>query len=115
MSLTIWHNPRCSKSRMALELLKEKGYNPEIVHYLETPPSYAVLEGVLHMLGKEPREIMRTGESVYKNNGLENPSLSRESLIQAMVDHPILIERPIVISKGKAALGRPPENVFEIL
>lgn len=115
MSLSIYHNPRCSKSRQALKLLEEKGVQPEIVKYLDTPPDHATLARILEMLGLEPRELMRNKEKEYKELGLNDPRLTREQLIDAMVAHPRLIERPIVIKDGKAALGRPPESVLEIL
>lgn len=115
MSVEIYHNPRCSKSRQTLQLLKEQGVEPEIVEYLKTPPDKAELKKILTMLGIEPRELMRKKEQEYKAAGLDNPDLSPDQLIQAMVDHPRLIERPIVIKNGRAALGRPPEKVLEIL
>ena len=115
MTTKIYHNPRCSKSRQTLQLLQEQGDQPEIVEYLKTPPSAAELAGILDLLGLEPRQLMRTKEAEYKENGLDDPTLSREQLIAAMVAHPKLIERPIVIHNGKAALGRPPENVLDIL
>ncbi len=115
MSVEIYHNPRCSKSRQTLQLLEEQGVEPEIVEYLKTPPDKAELEKILTMLGIEPRELMRKKEQEYKAAGLDNPDLSPDQLIQAMVDHPRLIERPIVIKNGRAALGRPPEKVLEIL
>jgi len=115
MSVAIYHNPRCSKSRQALTLLQEKGIEPEIVKYLDTPPDHATLSRILDQLGMEPRELMRKKEKEYKENGLDNPALSRDQLIDAMVAHPRLIERPIVIKDGKAALGRPPEKVLDIL
>lgn len=115
MTTTIYHNPRCSKSRQTLQLLEEHGVQPEIVKYLETPPDAATLTTLLDMLGLEPRQLMRKGESEYKTLGLDNPDLDRCALIRAMVATPKLIERPIVVSNGKAALGRPPENVLEIL
>ena len=115
MPVSIYHNPRCSKSRETLKLLEEKGVEPEIVKYLDTPPDHATLERILEMLGLEPRDLMRKKEKEYKDNGLDNPELTREQLIDAMVTHPRLIERPIVIKDGKAALGRPPESVLEIL
>ncbi|SFN11287.1 arsenate reductase (glutaredoxin) [Marinobacter pelagius] len=111
----IFHNPRCSKSRQTLELLNERGIEPEIIRYLETPPTAEELGNILDMLGCEPRELMRTKETEYKELGLDNPELSREQLLQAMSEHPKLIERPIVIRNKKAALGRPPENVLTIL
>lgn len=115
MTVTIFHNPRCSKSRATLALLEEKGVTPKIVTYLDTPPSAGELDGILKALGKEPRELMRKGEEPYKVLGLEDESLSREALIKAMVENPILIERPIVVNGKKAAVGRPPESVLEIL
>ncbi len=115
MSITLYHNPRCSKSRQTLELLTQKGVEPEIIEYLQTPPDAQQLEQILTMLGLEPRQLMRTGEAEYKDNNLADPALSRAQLIQAMVDHPRLIQRPIVLHNSKAALGRPPESVLEIL
>ena len=115
MSVEIYHNPRCSKSRQALQLLKENGFDPSITEYLKTPPDKAELERILDMLGMEPRDLMRKKEAAYKEAGLSNPELTREQLIQAMVEHPKLIERPIVISNSRAALGRPPEKVLDIL
>lgn len=114
MSVEIYHNPRCSKSRQTLQLLQEQGVDAEIREYLKTPPDHETLESVLKMLNMEPRELMRKGEQEYREAGLDNPELSREQLIQAMLDHPKLIERPIVISNGRAALGRPPESVLEL-
>ncbi len=113
--ITIYHNPRCSKSRQTLELLGNQGVEPEIVEYLKTPPDAEQLAEILDLLGLQPRELMRTNEAEYRDNGLDDPELSRAQLIQAMVDHPGLIQRPIVLCNGKAALGRPPESVLEIL
>ena len=115
MSVKIYHNPRCSKSRQTLQLLEDQGVEPEITEYLKTPPDKATLEQILDMLGLEPRELMRTKEAEYKEQGLDNPELSRDQLIQAMIDTPKLIERPIVIKDGKAAIGRPPEKILDIL
>lgn len=115
MSVRIYHNPRCSKSRATLELLRERGIEPEIIHYLETPPSADELANMLELLGKEPRGLMRKGESEYAENKLDDETLSRDALIAAMVQHPRLIERPIVLANGKAAVGRPPESVLDIL
>ena len=115
MTVTIYHNPRCSKSRQTLGLLQENNVEPEIVEYLKTPPDAETLEKLLDMLGLEPRELMRKKEREYKENDLANPDLSREELIAAMVTHPKLIERPIVVQGRKAALGRPPESVLDIL
>lgn len=115
MTVTIWHNPRCSKSRQTLALLRERGVEPEIVEYLKTPPAAGELEAVLEKLGMEPRDLMRRKEAAYKETGLDDPALGRRQLVEAMVAHPVLIERPVVLAGGKAALGRPPENVLAIL
>lgn len=113
--ITIYHNPRCSKSRKTLQLLHERGYEPKIIEYLKTPPSSDALNTILQQLKMEPRDLMRTKEPIYKQINLDNPGLSHTELIDALIEHPILIERPIVLANGKAALGRPPENVFNIL
>ncbi len=113
--ITIYHNPRCSKSRQTLALLEEGGASPELVLYLDTPPSEVEIRGLLAKLGLSPRELMRKGEEVYKEKGLADDSLSEEQLIAAMSAHPILIERPIVVSGDRAVLGRPPENVLDLL
>jgi len=115
MSVTIYHNPRCSKSRQTLALLEEKGIEPDVVLYLETPPDETELDRLLTMLGMEPRDLMRVKEPEYAEQNLADESLSRADLIRAMVRTPKLIERPIVVNGGKAALGRPPEAVLEIL
>ncbi len=115
MSVAIYHNPRCSKSREALKLLEERGIEPQIIKYLDTPPDHATLSRILEQLGLEPRELMRRKEKEYKANGLDNPDLTRDQLIDAMIAHPKLIERPIVIKGEKAALGRPPVQVLDIL
>lgn len=112
---TIYHNPRCSKSRQTLELLNQRGVDADIVEYLDTPPDSTELSRILNLLNLQPRQLMRTGEAEYRELGLEDDALSREQLIDAMVAHPRLIQRPIVIANGKAALGRPPEDVLEIL
>ena len=113
--VAIYHNPRCSKSRQALDLLRQRGIEPEIVEYLKTPPDKAELKRILKLLGLEPRALMRKGEAVYKAKRLDNPQLTDDQLIAAMVADPVLIERPIVLAGRKAALGRPPEKVLEIL
>lgn len=112
---TIYHNPRCSKSRQGLELLAKHGIVPQVVEYLKTPPSHRQLEQILELLGLEPRELMRHKEAEYSQLGLDDPKLSRAALIDAMVEHPKLIERPIVIHGRKAIIGRPPEKILEIL
>jgi arsenate reductase (glutaredoxin) len=115
MSVKIYHNPRCGKSRQTLQLLKEQGIDAEIIEYLKTPPSAEELNDILQKLGMEPRELMRKKEAEYKANGLDNEKLDRQALINGMVSHPILIERPIVVANNKAAIGRPPEAVLAIL
>jgi len=115
MTVVIYHNPRCSKSRQTLELLRDRGIEPLIIEYLKTPPDAAALEDILQKLNLEPRALMRRGEAVYAEAGLANPELDRSTLIAAMVAHPILIERPIVLANGRAAIGRPPENILSIL
>ena len=112
---TIYHNPRCSKSRATLALLQERGFEPRVVEYLKTPPDRDTLVWLLDRLGMEPRELMRKGEPEYKELGLDNPEMDRDALIDAMLEHPKLIERPIVVYQGEAAIGRPPERVLEIL
>jgi len=113
--ISIYHNPRCSKSRQTLALLEERGIDPEIVLYLETPPSAETLADVLKKLDISPRQLLRKGEDAYKENNLSDTSLSDQQLIDTMAANPKLIERPIVINGNKAALGRPPEQVLEIL
>ena len=115
MSVTIFHNPRCSKSRQALGLLQEKGVDATVVKYLDSPPSAQELDGILKMLDMQPRDLMRKKEKEYKELNLADETLSREQLIAAMVATPRLIERPIVVKDGKAAVGRPPESVLRIL
>ncbi len=111
----IYHNPRCSKSRATLELLRERGVEPEVVTYLDTPPSAAELGAIADMLGVEPRDLARKKEAEYAANGIGDPGLGRDEVLAKMVEHPIVIERPIVVAGGRAAIGRPPENVLEIL
>ena len=115
MAVTIYHNPRCSKSRQTLALLEDKGVDANVVEYLKTPPSPDKLKAILKKLGLKPRELMRKGEALYKDLKLDDPELSDAQLIQTMADNPILIERPIVIAGDKARLGRPPEQVLDIL
>lgn len=115
MTVRIYHNPNCSKSRATLSLLRDRGIEPEIIEYLKTPPGEAELEAILAGLGFNPRELMRRNEAEYRDHALDNESLTRDELIRAMVRHPRLIERPIVVSNGKVAIGRPPEAVVKIL
>ena len=112
--MEIWHNPRCTKSRQALALLQERGVEPEVVRYLDTRPDRAQLEAVLAKLGTDdPRAIVRKGEAVYRELGLA--TADRDTLLDAMAAHPVLIERPIVISGDRAVVGRPTENVLDLL
>ena len=115
MSVIIYHNPRCSKSRQTLQLIEGRGIQPNIVEYLKSPPSAAELKEILSLLDMTPRDLMRKKEAAYKEAKLDDPNLSDDDLIRTMVAHPILIERPIIINGNKAALGRPPENVLSIL
>ncbi len=115
MSVKIYHNPRCSKSRQTLQLLEEQGAQVEIIEYLKTPPSADELDNILTLLDMQPRELMRKNEAEYKATGMDNPDLDRAALIAGMVNTPKLIERPIVLANGKAAVGRPPERVLAIL
>ncbi len=112
---TIYHNPRCSKSRAAVELLTEKGIDANVVKYLDAPPGRAEIEKILEFLGMEPRDLMRKGEKEYADNNLADDSLNRDQLIDAMLKFPRLIERPIVVKDGKAAIGRPIQNIIDIL
>ncbi len=115
MSVKIYHNPRCGKSRETLKLLESRGIEPEIVEYLKHPPTAAELQDILNKLGFKPRELMRTKETEYKQNGLGDKTLSDAELIEAMIRIPKLIERPIVLANDKAAVGRPPESILAIL
>lgn len=112
--IQIYHNPRCMKSRQTLALLEEHNQQPEIIKYLETPPSAEKLKELIAMLGIEPLELIRTNEKIWKEQ-FKNKSLTNARLIEIMIAHPKLIERPIVVKNGKAVLGRPPENVLKIL
>ena len=113
--LTLYHNPRCSKSRGALELLEQRGLTPTVVRYLETPLDATQLHRLLDKLGISARQLLRTGEDEYKDLNLADTSLSEEQLIAAIAQHPKLMERPILETADKAIIGRPPENVLEIL
>jgi arsenate reductase len=113
--VTIYHNPKCSKSRQTLELLEERAIDPAIVLYLENPPTETELKETLGKLGTSARGLIRNGEPVYKDLGLDDEKLSEDALIKAMVNNPILIERPVVITKNRAKIGRPPESILEIL
>jgi len=113
-NIKIWHNPRCSKSRASFALLEEKNIEAEVIKYLDTPPTEDELKALLVMLGMQPRELMRTKEDIYKELNLKDEN-DNATLIQAMVNHPKLIERPIIIKDDKAVIGRPIENVVELL
>lgn len=115
MSVTIYHNPRCSKSRETLALLHDQGIKPVVIEYLQDPPDTKTLKTILGKLGIPARKLLRTKETAYLENGLDDEKLSEDQLIAAIVKDPILMERPIVLANGKAAIGRPPENVLEIL
>ncbi|MGW8229355.1 MAG: arsenate reductase (glutaredoxin) [Gammaproteobacteria bacterium] len=115
MQVKIYHNPRCSKSRQTLQLLQEHEIEPEVVEYLETPPDKTTLRKILKQLGLSPRDLIRRKENEYKEKQLDDPSLTDDQLIDAMVKYPKLIERPIVVTDKGAAIGRPPEKVLEVL
>jgi len=115
MSITIYHNPRCSKSRQTLSILEDKGMDIEIIEYLQTPPDAATLQALIKKLGITPKDLLRKGEEEFKQAGLDKKNVTDEEIIQAMLKYPKLIERPIVVNNDKAALGRPPENVLAIL
>jgi len=115
MSVTIYHNPRCSESRETMEFLEEKGIEAEVIEYMDSPPDAATLKELLVMLSMTPRELMRKHEAVFKEAGLDDPTFTDDELIEAMTQCPSLIERPIVVKDGKAVLARPPEAVLDIL
>ena len=115
MSVTIYHNPKCSKSCQTLELLDKQGITPDIIEYLKSPPTAEQLQVILAQLGLVPRDLMRKKEDIYAECELDNPSLTDVELVNFMIKHPILIERPIILANGKAAIGRPPEQILGIL
>jgi len=115
MAVTIYHNPRCAKSRATLALLRARGIEPHVIEYLQDTPSTTQLAKLVRQLGLTPRGLLRTKEPDYKQAGLDNPKLSDTALLAAMVKHPKLIERPIVVKGNRAVLGRPPENVLTLL
>lgn len=114
-SVTIYHNPRCSKSRQTLALIEQQGITPQVIRYLETPPSVAELKAILDLLAMTPRQLMRHKEAEYQALQLDDSTLTDAELLQAMVENPKLMERPVVLANGKAVIGRPPENVLTIL
>lgn len=111
----IYHNPRCSKSRETLQIIADKQVDVEIIEYLEEPPTAEKLKGIIAMLGVSARDLLRTTEPVYKEAGLEDEALGDDEIIDAIVEYPALLQRPIVISDGKAVIGRPPSRVLEII
>jgi arsenate reductase len=113
--ITIWHNPRCSKSRQTLQLIRDRGIEPTIVEYLKSPPSSGEIGAALDALGFEPRDLMRKNEAAYAELSLANEGLRRDFLIDAMVANPVLIQRPLVFRGERVAMGRPPENVLQLL
>lgn len=115
MKVSIYHNPRCSKSRQTLELIRARGIEPEVVEYLRTPPDAAALRKILKMLGIGPRQLLRTGEPEYRELGLDGDEVGDDRIIEAMIRHPRLIQRPIVVAGEAARIGRPPEQVLEII
>lgn len=115
MTVRIYHNPRCSKSRATLALLEERAIEPEVIRYLDQPPTADELRRLLTLLDLPARDLLRTGEAVYRDLGLADRSMDEAAIVNAMVSHPKLIERPIVVANGKAAIGRPPEAVLAIL
>ena len=115
MDVTIYHNPRCSKSRQTLELIKKHNIEPNIIEYLKTPPEKQTFKTILKQLQLKPADILRKKEAAFKETGLDQDNVSDDEIIEAMIDYPVLIERPIVLANGKAVIGRPPENVLAII
>lgn len=115
--VSIYHNPRCSKSRQTLEILHQEGIQPSVVLYLDSPPDKSTLKRLVQLLGLDSaRDLMRKGEALYREMGLDDPDLNEDELLQAMVEHPILMERPVVVvGNEKAIIGRPPERIRQIL
>ena len=115
MTVTIWHNPRCSKSRQTLELLRKKGIEPAIREYLKQPPTTAEVEKLIDLLGGDARDVIRDGEAEFKSMGRKKAELSKADIARAIAEHPILLQRPIVVAGSRAAIGRPPEAVLPLL
>ena len=115
MTVTIWHNPRCSKSRQTLDLLKSKGVEPKIREYLKEPPSKVEVEKLVDQVGGDPKELIRDGEAEFKALKRKKADLSRTDIVKAIVAHPVLLQRPIVVKGARAAIGRPPEAVLAVL
>jgi len=115
MTVTIWHNPRCSKSRQTLDLLRSRGVEPTIREYLKEPPSKAEVEKLVAMVGGEPRELIRDGEAEFKALKVRKADLTRAQIVDAIAAHPVLLQRPVVVKGAHAAIGRPPEAVLPLL
>ena len=115
MTVSIYHNPRCSKSRQTMELIESQNITPIVIEYLKTPPSKTELKHILKLLQLSARDILRKKEAEYAELGLDDPNLNEDQIIDIMIKHPKLIERPIVVTDHSAAIGRPPEKVLEIL
>ena len=115
MTVTIWHNPRCSKSRQTLDLLKSKGVEPTVREYLKEPPSKAEVEKLIGLVGGDPRELIRDGEAEFKSLKLKKAELGKADIAKAIAAHPILLQRPIVVAGARAAIGRPPEAILALL
>jgi arsenate reductase len=115
MTVTIWHNPRCSKSRQTLELLKSKGVEPTVREYLKQPPSKAEIEKLIAQVGGDPRELIRDGETEFKSLKMRKADLTKADIVKAIAEHPVLLQRPIVVKGTHAAIGRPPEAVLAVL
>lgn len=115
MTVTIWHNPRCSKSRQTLELIRSKGVEPTIREYLKQPPGKAEIEKLIEMIGGEVKELIRDGEPEFKAIGKKKAELTKADVTKAIAAHPVLLQRPIVVSGKRAAIGRPPEAVLPLL
>ena len=113
--VTIYHNPRCSKSRKALELLRERGITPRVVHYLDNPPGVQTLREITSLLGCSIGQLVRRGEQAFRDLGLDAGSATDEDLFQAVSENPVLLERPVVINGDRAVIGRPPENILQII
>ena len=115
MALKIYHNPRCSKSRQALQILRDAGHEPEVIEYLKTPPNQTELKKLFKTLGMKPREAMRTKEATYKELGLGDEKTTDAALVKAVSENPILLERPVIVNGAKAVIGRPPEKALDVV
>jgi arsenate reductase len=115
MTVTIWHNPRCGKSRQTLSLLQEKGVTPAVREYLKEPPTKAEVETLIDMVGGAPGDLIREGEAEFKTFGKKKTEFTKAEIVRAIVAHPILLQRPIVVAGKRAAIGRPPESILPLL